>query len=146
MLVYSGLNSRFIRCLTSAMLSPSLWKQLPRYTNEWTFSIWIPSRETWGLSSSLALRLLFCTALSASEPVRDRVSKTKEEEITEMGFKHVCPDCARDFPTKRGLGVHQGRWCDGGRTIRNSPFQDPFFEPSKTKIYIRNILNARKKS
>ena len=50
---------------------------------------------------------------------KDRVSKTKEEEISEMGFKHVCPDCARDFPTKRGLAVHQGRWCDGGRTIRS---------------------------
>ena len=50
---------------------------------------------------------------------KDRVSKTKEDEIAEMGFKHVCPECARDFPTKRGLAVHQGRWCDGGKTIRS---------------------------
>ena len=50
---------------------------------------------------------------------KDRVYKTKEDEIAEMGFKHVCPECARDFPTKRGLAVHQGRWCDGGKTIRS---------------------------
>ena len=30
---------------------------------------------------------------------KDQVLKNKEEEITEMGFKHVCPDCARDFPS-----------------------------------------------
>ena len=50
---------------------------------------------------------------------KDRVSKTKEEEIAEMEFKHVCPECNRDFPTKRGLDVHQGRRCDGGKTIRS---------------------------
>ena len=48
-----------------------------------------------------------------------RVSETKEDEIAAMNFHHVCPDCARPFPTKRGLAIHQGRWCDGGKTIRS---------------------------
>ena len=48
-----------------------------------------------------------------------RVSETTEEEIAAMKFKNVCPDCQRDFPTKRGLAVHQGRWCDGGKTMRS---------------------------
>ena len=48
-----------------------------------------------------------------------RVSETKEDEIAAMNFHSVCPDCARPFPTKRGLAIHQGRWCDGGKTIRS---------------------------
>ena len=32
-----------------------------------------------------------------------RVEKKTEEEIAEIGLKHVCPEYARDFPTKRGL-------------------------------------------
>ena len=48
-----------------------------------------------------------------------RVSETTDEEIASMGFKNVCPDCQRDFPTKRGLAIHQGRWCDGGKTVRS---------------------------
>ena len=36
-----------------------------------------------------------------------------------MGFKHICPECQRDFPTKRGLAIHIGRWCDGGKTVRS---------------------------
>ena len=50
---------------------------------------------------------------------KDRVSQTLEEEILNMGFQHSCPDCSRVFPTKRGLAVHQGRWCDGGKTTRS---------------------------
>ena len=34
------------------------------------------------------------------------------------GFTNICPEDQRDFPTKRGLAKHQGRWCDGGKTIR----------------------------
>ena len=48
-----------------------------------------------------------------------RVSDTTEEEIAALHFEHVCPDCSRDFPTKRGLSIHQGRWCDNGATIRS---------------------------
>ena len=48
-----------------------------------------------------------------------RVSETTDDDITSMGFKHICPSCERDFPTKRGLAIHQGRWCDGGRTVRS---------------------------
>ena len=48
-----------------------------------------------------------------------RVSATTEEEIASLDFKHICPDCERDFPTKRGLSVHKGRWCDGGKTLRS---------------------------
>ena len=50
---------------------------------------------------------------------KDRVTKTTEEEIAEMHFKHVCPQCSKDYPTKRGLAIHLGRWCDGGKTIRS---------------------------
>lgn len=51
---------------------------------------------------------------------RVRVSETKEDEIAALNFLHVCPhpDCAKPFPTKRGLAIHQARWCDGGKTIR----------------------------
>ena len=48
-----------------------------------------------------------------------RVSQTTEEDIASMGFEHICPNCERDFPTKRGLAIHQGRWCDGGMTVRS---------------------------
>ena len=48
-----------------------------------------------------------------------RVSETTEEEIAAMKFEHICPNCSRDFPTKRGLAVHQGRWCDNGNTNRS---------------------------
>ena len=46
---------------------------------------------------------------------RVRVSETTDEEIASMGFTNICPECQREFPTKRGLAIHQGRWCDGGR-------------------------------
>ena len=48
-----------------------------------------------------------------------RVSDTTEEEIAALNFEHVCPNCSRDFPTKRGLAIHQGRWCDNGATFRS---------------------------
>ena len=50
---------------------------------------------------------------------KTRVSETTEDEIAAMGFKFVCPNCSRDFPTKRGCAIHQGRWCDGGKTERS---------------------------
>ena len=40
-----------------------------------------------------------------------RVSKTETEEIAALKLKYVCPECTRDFPTKRGLSIHQTRWC-----------------------------------
>ena len=40
-----------------------------------------------------------------------RVSKTETEEIAALKLKHICPACTRDFPTKRGLSIHQARWC-----------------------------------
>ena len=48
-----------------------------------------------------------------------QVTSTTETEIAALHLKHKCPDCQRDFPTSRGLSIHQGRWCDGGRTIRS---------------------------
>ena len=50
---------------------------------------------------------------------KDRVSKTTDAEISDMGFKNICDRCSRDFPTKRGLSIHRGRWCDGGKTKRS---------------------------
>ena len=34
-------------------------------------------------------------------------------------FEHTCPECQRDFPSKRCLAIHIGRWCDGKKTIRS---------------------------
>ena len=48
-----------------------------------------------------------------------RVSSTVESEIKALKLKHVCSMCSRDFPTQRGLKIHQARWCDGGKTIRS---------------------------
>ena len=48
-----------------------------------------------------------------------RFSETTEEDIAALNFEHVCQNCSRDFPTKRGLAIHQGRWCDNGATIRS---------------------------
>ena len=42
---------------------------------------------------------------------RDSVSATTEAEVVEMQFAHKCGKCGRSFPTRRGLQVHQGRWC-----------------------------------
>ena len=48
-----------------------------------------------------------------------RVSTTTDVEIASLHLKHKCPDCKRDFQTARGLAIHRGRWCDGGRTVRS---------------------------
>ena len=40
-----------------------------------------------------------------------QVSKTETEEIAALNLKFACPDCTRDFPTARGLSIHQARWC-----------------------------------
>ena len=50
---------------------------------------------------------------------KDRVSQTSEDEILNMGFQYSCPNCSRVFPNKRGMSVHLGRWCDGGKTNRS---------------------------
>ena len=42
---------------------------------------------------------------------RVRVSKTETGEIAALNLKFACPKCTRDFPTKRGLSIHQARWC-----------------------------------
>ncbi|CAH1265118.1 Hypp3119 [Branchiostoma lanceolatum] len=42
---------------------------------------------------------------------KDRVSTTTEAEVAALNLKHKCPDCTRDFPTKRGLAIHRSRWC-----------------------------------
>ena len=42
---------------------------------------------------------------------RVAVSATTETEVVEMNFSHKCSKCNRTFPTKRGLRVHEGRWC-----------------------------------
>ena len=50
---------------------------------------------------------------------RVRVSETTEDDISSIEFENVCPNRGRDFPTKRGLAIHHGRWCDGGKTVRS---------------------------
>ena len=45
--------------------------------------------------------------------------------------------CQRDFPTKRGVAIHQGRWCDGGKTIRSRKvtLADKTVQHTKRKKY-----------
>ena len=52
---------------------------------------------------------------------KQRVSATLESEIASLNLKFKCPDtdCGRTFTTERGLNVHRGRWCDGGKTARS---------------------------
>jgi hypothetical protein len=52
---------------------------------------------------------------------KQMVSPTLESEIVSLKFKFKCPNtnCDRIFPTARGLAVHKGRWCDGGKTARS---------------------------
>ena len=66
-----------------------------------------------------------------------RVSETTDEEIASMGFTNICSECQRDFPTKRGLAIHQGRWCDGGKTIRSrkGTLADKTVQHTKRKKY-----------
>ncbi|KAI8520998.1 28S ribosomal protein S24, mitochondrial [Branchiostoma belcheri] len=42
---------------------------------------------------------------------KERVSKTTEAEVAALNLKHRCPECTREFPTKRGLAIHRSRWC-----------------------------------
>ena len=67
---------------------------------------------------------------------KDRISKTTDEEIKDMGFKNVCDRCSRDFPTKRGLSIHKGRWCDDGKTKRSrlSSLADKAVKQKKRKL------------
>ena len=52
---------------------------------------------------------------------RVQVSKTESEEIAALKLKFVCPVCTRDFPTKGGLSIHQGRnWCLGDPSKANT--------------------------
>ena len=39
------------------------------------------------------------------------VSETVEEEVLALNLKHKCPECARTFPTEKGLKIHRARWC-----------------------------------
>ena len=58
---------------TSALSSPSHCVRLPRYSKEYTLSISFPSTDTCPSFLSCAIRFCFCTALSARDPLRDRV-------------------------------------------------------------------------
>ena len=59
--------------LTSALSSPSHCIRLPRYSKEYTLSIYFPSTDTWSSLLLCAIRFFLCTALSARDPFRDRV-------------------------------------------------------------------------
>ena len=121
---------------TSALSSPSHCKRLPRYSNEVTICA-LEYTDDAGLLdttenastrvTSIAQGPRHDAAMDIAVPKtkvmhihkQGRVSDTTEEEIAALHFEHVCPNCSRDFPTKGGLSIHQGRWCDNGVTIRS---------------------------
>ena len=73
---------------------------------------------------------------------RINVSETTEQDISKMGFEHVCPNCERDFPTKRGLAIHMGRWCDGGATVRS---RKGSLADKKVQHQKRKVLESERK-
>ena len=75
---------------------------------------------------------------------RVRVSETTEEEISAMGFKHACPNCQKEFPTKRGMSIHLARWCDGGKTVRSrkGSLADKAVQHSKRKEHENELGHA----
>ena len=36
-------------------------------------------------------------------------------KVEALDLPHSCPECKRTFPTRRGLAVHQARWCRPGQ-------------------------------
>ena len=54
-------------------------------------------------------------------PIRkyEPVSETQEEEIIRLDFPNKCPACNRTFPTKKGLNIHRGRWCNPDDPVRS---------------------------
>ena len=46
---------------------------------------------------------------------RERLPVSTEVEVEALDLPHSCPECKRTFPTRRGLVVHQARWCRPGQ-------------------------------
>ena len=63
------------------------------------------------------------------------VSKTTDEEITELNLKHHCPGCGRAFVNPHGMRVHFGRWCNGDPNFhsRTGSLADKAVQHSKRK-------------
>ena len=62
---------------------------------------------------------------------------SKSHKVSGTPLFTLCPECQREFPTKRGLAIHQGRWCDGGKTIRSrkGSLADKTVQHAKRKQY-----------
>ena len=46
---------------------------------------------------------------------RERLPVSTEVEVEALDLPNSCPECKRTFPTRRGLAVHQARWCRPGQ-------------------------------
>ena len=46
---------------------------------------------------------------------RERLPVSTEVEVEALDLPHSCPECKRTFLTRRGLAVHQARWCRPGQ-------------------------------
>ena len=46
---------------------------------------------------------------------RERLPVSTEVEVEALDLPHSCPECKKTFPTRRGLAVHQARWCRSGQ-------------------------------
>ena len=46
---------------------------------------------------------------------RERLPVSTEVEVEALDLPHSCPKCKRTFPTRRGLAMHQARWCRPGQ-------------------------------
>ena len=56
-------------------------------------------------------------------------------EVDALDLPHSCPECKRTFPTRRGLAVHQARWCRPGQrpASRRGQLADKAVKLSKRK-------------
>ena len=69
--------------------------------------------------------------------IRERLPVSTEVEVEALDLPHSCPECKRTFPTRRGLAVHQARWCRPGQrpASRRGQLADKAVKLAKRKAY-----------
>ncbi|KAI8491775.1 hypothetical protein Bbelb_305800 [Branchiostoma belcheri] len=91
--------------MAASSLEPLAMREM-RWEASWT----LPSSSP--ASSAYSRRLMSVPKTKAMHiHSKERVSKTTEAEVAALNLKHRCPECTREFPTKRGLAIHRSRWC-----------------------------------
>ena len=46
---------------------------------------------------------------------REQLPVSTEVDVEALDLPHSCPECKRTIPTRRGLAMHQARWCRPGQ-------------------------------